>query len=312
LASAVPRWTTAAVVNVTADHACGPGFLTAYPCGDQVPLASNQNVDLRRQTVAAGVTVRLDANRQFCVYASTTTHVVVDLFGWYATGGSGYHQANPTRLADTRANTTRLQPGKTLTVPVGPATGQGAAATAIALDVVAADPAAPGFLTVYPCDQDRPTVSSLNYLGAQTIANFVVVAPSPQGTVCVYSSNDTDVVVDATGWFSRSGGLRFTARTPQRLVDTRTAGGALAPTATADVPPTGAAALVNVTAVDTDGPGWLAVRPCGSTPLVSNVNYLGGDDVPNSAIAVAGTGGKACVTTSNRADVIVDLSGTFG
>lgn len=71
------------VINVVSVGAASPGFLTVYPCGTTRPTASNVNM-----TVAGGVSsnlamVKVGDTNSVCVYSSTTTHLVVDFFGWY-------------------------------------------------------------------------------------------------------------------------------------------------------------------------------------------------------------------------------------
>ena len=93
---------SAAVVNLTAVDACGPGFLTAYACGTDVPVASNVNYD-RGSTRANLALVVLGQDRHVCVYSYATTDVVVDLSGWLATDqGWRYEPLTPSRLIDTR------------------------------------------------------------------------------------------------------------------------------------------------------------------------------------------------------------------
>ena len=63
------------------------------------------------------------------------------------------------------------------------------------------NPDAAGFLTVYPCG-DRMNVSSVNYTAGQTVSNAVLVPVSATGTVCFYSLEPTDILVDLNGWFA--------------------------------------------------------------------------------------------------------------
>jgi len=70
---------------------------------------------------------------------------------------------------------------------------------------------------VYPCGTARPTASNLNVRPGGNRANLVIVAPGIDGTVCVFSSAPTDVVVDVFGWMRGA----FVGLTPTRLLDTR-------------------------------------------------------------------------------------------
>ncbi len=57
----------------------------------------------------------------------------------------------------------------------------------------------PGYLTVYPCDAPRPTASNVNVVSGQTAPNLVISRLSAAGTVCVFTSSPTEVIVDAFG-----------------------------------------------------------------------------------------------------------------
>ena len=58
-------------------------------------------------------------------------------------------------------------------------------------------------MTAYPCGQTRPTTSNLNYVAGQTIANLVVLQLPASGTVCLYTSDETHLVADVNGYFSK-------------------------------------------------------------------------------------------------------------
>jgi hypothetical protein len=60
---------------------------------------------------------------------------------------------------------------------------------------------APGFATLYACDQDQPDTSSLNYQTNQAIANGVITKVSTQGEVCVFLNQSAHVVLDIFGVF---------------------------------------------------------------------------------------------------------------
>jgi hypothetical protein len=61
----------------------GPGFLTVYPCGSSMPLASNLNF-AEGQTVSNHVTATLGSTGQICVFSSRTTNIVIDIEGTYS------------------------------------------------------------------------------------------------------------------------------------------------------------------------------------------------------------------------------------
>lgn len=61
----------------------GAGYLTVYPCGGVMPWASNLNFAVG-QTISNHVTATIGANGKICVYASSTTNVVIDVEGTYS------------------------------------------------------------------------------------------------------------------------------------------------------------------------------------------------------------------------------------
>ena len=105
----VPAGSTAVMVNLTAASSCRGGFLTAFPCGSQVPLASNLNVPTAR-TRAALATVMLNGQGELCVYSSQRTDLVVDLFGSFGPNGLAVNPISPDRYLDTRNGRGRATP----------------------------------------------------------------------------------------------------------------------------------------------------------------------------------------------------------
>src|SRR3990172_2692205 len=72
------------------------------------------------------------------------------------------------------------------------------------------------------------------------------------------------------------------------------------------------AVSLNVTATNTLGPGFFLLHPAGgATPLVSTLNYLGGETVANAALVPLGAGGLAVIAGVSGADLILDVNGYF-
>ena len=239
----------------------------------------------------------------------------------------------PKRLLDTRtglgtASGTKSPIAANSSIVVDPV-GVGAApvsgATAVVLNVTATEPATAGYLTVYPCGQEPPNTSNLNFAAGQTVPNLVVVDlvgfPST-GTVCIFSSTLTHVLADITGYYLTNGlgsGARMNALSaPQRVLDTRSGDKIAAGTVRhvqmagqAGIPATGVTGIaMNVTAVDASGIGYLTVFPCDQPqPNASNVNYIASRAVPNAAIVGLGSEGTICVFSSATANVLIDVVG---
>jgi cell wall-associated NlpC family hydrolase len=302
----VPAGAHAAVVTITATGADGAGYVTAYPCGTPQPLASNVNVVPGHSTPNLA-TVAIGATGDICVYLSVGTHLIVDLTAWYGTGDDRLVNVAPARIADTRASGPKIGAGQVLVLNAAAGSG----AHAVALNVTATEPDGAGFLTVYPCDAALPVASNVNYVAGQTVADAAIVGVAADGTVCVYSSAASHVVVDLNGWFGPAGKAAFTAQAPRRVADTRTAGAALGAGEELTLALSGAAAL-NLTVTGPLGSGYLTAYPCGSTrPVVSNLNFGAGQTVANAAVVPASPIGTVCVFASVATHVVVDLDGAF-
>jgi cell wall-associated NlpC family hydrolase len=302
----VPFGAQAAVVTITATSADGAGYLTAYPCGTTPPLASNVNV-APGSTTPNLATVALSAAGDICLYVSVATHVLVDLTAWYGPGDDRLVNVAPTRIADTRAGGQKLGAGQVLVVTPVP----GAGAHAVALNVTATEPDRAGFLTVFPCDAAPPVASNVNYATGETVADAAVVGLAADGTVCVFTSAASHVVVDLNGWFGPAGKASFGAQPPRRLADTRSEAAALAAGDELTVAVPGAAVL-NLTVTSPRASGYLTAYPCGAArPVVSNLNFSAGETVANAALVPAGAVGTVCVFASVATHVVIDLDGTF-
>ena len=87
-----------------------------------------------------------------------------------------------------------------------------------------------GFLTIWPSGEGQPTVSTLNSLDGRIKANAAIIpAGTPSGSVSVFVTNTTNVVLDINGYFTAAGGstLEFYPVAPCRVADTRHPNGPL-------------------------------------------------------------------------------------
>jgi hypothetical protein len=78
----VPDGATSVVLNVTATSSPANGFVTVYPCGAQLPTASNVNFVID-QTVANNVVAKIGDNGEVCIFTLAATHLVADLNGYF-------------------------------------------------------------------------------------------------------------------------------------------------------------------------------------------------------------------------------------
>jgi hypothetical protein len=332
----VPADAATAALNVTVAGAEGPGHLTLFPCGETVPTASNVNY-VTGQTVPNAVIAKLGTDGKVCIFTFATTDIVVDVAGYFPTADGLIPLTNPARLIDTRpgrpvvegapAGTGPVAAKAVLEVQVGGLAGVPADAASAVLNVTAVAAQANGHLSVYPCGEELPTASNVNYVTNQTAPNSVIARLGTDGKVCIHTFSATDIVVDVAGYLPNADGL-VPLVAPARLMDTRpdrpTIDGAAAgegPIAGQTVRelqvggraglPSGAASVVlNVTAAGAMANGHLTLFPCGEpAPTASNVNYLAGQTIPNAVIAKLGTDGKVCIRSHATTDVVVDVAG---
>jgi len=79
----VPDDASAVLMNLTAVTPDGPGFFTAYPCGEQRPLASNVNY-VAGQVVPNAVLAKVGTNGKVCIYTKAASHIIADVNGYVA------------------------------------------------------------------------------------------------------------------------------------------------------------------------------------------------------------------------------------
>ena len=218
--------------------------------------------------------------------------------------------------------------------------------TAVVLSVATANAKGPGYFTLFPAGQSRPTAANLNYATGQVVPNLVEVGVGAGGAVSLYTSASSDAIVDLEGYVTtttQSGaGLYNALSTPARICDTRGSNpsGLTAPDTQCNtnlahgspdnligpnnpltvnvegvggVPATGVAAVVlNVAVVKPAASGYVTVYPTGDPrPNASNVNYTAGTAVGNRVIVPVSPSGQVTLYATASTDIIVDVSGWF-
>lgn len=318
-AGLLPVDVTGIAINVAVTDPLRSGYVTVYPCSADRPVAAAVNF-VAGQTVSNLVDTVHTAASELCVFSSATANVVIDLEGYHSTSGSS--RLDPriaTRVLDTRTSGPRVERGQVVAIDV---VGDGLApegTTAVSLNLAVDGPERAGFLTAFPCGVDRPWAASLDFAGGQTASNEVVVGVGTGGTVCVYSSSATDLVVDLGSVFRPEASDRFTALVPGRLGDTRSTAKMLAGQTVewrvvgATSAPAGTTALaLNIAVTEPETAGFLTVFPCGSPrPWASSLNFAAGQTVSNHVTATVGTGGTICVYSLSDVHVVIDVEGTY-
>jgi len=197
---------TAVVLNATVTDTTKAGFLTAFPTGASLPLASNLNW-MAGVTVPNRVIVPVGPGGQVSFYNGLgSADLIVDVNGYFTDSsgaGASFVPLTPSRIVDTRDCVSPVGPGATMLVTVAgkrgvPATG----AKAVVLNVTVVNPTAASALTVWPDDATRPVSSDLNYVAGQTVPNLVVVKLSANSQIDIFNAfGSTNVIVDVVGWY---------------------------------------------------------------------------------------------------------------
>ena len=228
----------------------------------------------------------------------------------------------PASTRSAQLGTEQLSANGVLQLQVGGVAGVPMDAAAVVMNVTVTNPVGPGYVTVWPCGAPQPLASNLNYVAGQNVPNLTISRLGSGGQVCLYSLVGTDLVADVAGYFPAGSDFK-PIDNPTRILDTRNGtGGATTLKANgqlelqvggqAGVPATAGAVVMNVTATNPVGPGFVTVWPCGAPPpLASNLNYTAGQNVPNLTISRLGTGGKVCLLSMTQTDLIADVAGYF-
>lgn len=326
------------VMNLTVMSPSAAGHVTVYPCGTTRPTASNINY-VAGQTVTNTVITRTGTGGAVCVYTLAATQLAIDAHGYFPKADA-LIGLTPARLLETRPTAATTIDGQfwkigarpaasTTALAVGGRGGVPAGAPAVALNLTVTAPASAGHITVYPCDQPRPTASNINYLAGQTKATTVLVRVAADGSVCLYNASATHLVVDVNGYFPTTDTL--SAISPARLLETRptsattidgqfwkvgtrTAGSTTTVTVAgrASVPASTSGVVMNLTVVGPSAAGSATVYPCDQPrPTVPNLTFAVGQTTSNLAVTRTSGSGTVCLYTTATAHFIIDTGGWF-
>jgi hypothetical protein len=229
---------------------------------------------------------------------------------------SEFVPVNPFRVLDTRNGRGPVGPNGTTVVDLSAQLPSNA--TAAVLNVTGTEPTASTFISVYPASGTRSIASSLNLSPGQTRANQVTVAVNSDRGVAFYNLNgNTHVVADLAGYYIDGTASRYTARQPQRIVDTRGSGpvpgGSAIVLNLSSLPASATAVTFNLTGLDASQPTVVTAFPDGqSVPLVSNLNLGRNEIVPNQVTVQIGANRQVDVYNAfGSANLIVDVVGFY-
>ncbi len=330
----IPSTAAAYLLNVTVVPSGRLSYLTVYPTGENRGVVTTMNsLDGRIKSDAA--IVPAGTNQAVSVYASDTTNVVLDIYGYFAPASGStlaYYPLTPCRVVDTRnppgpLGGPYLQAGQERDFPVleSPCIPQGVNAVAYSINVtVLPRNGAPlGYLKVWPVGQTQPIVATLTDRTGTIVSNAAIVPAGTGGAIAVYTSDDTDLVVDINGFFAAPGpgGLSLYPTMPCRVLDTRRRAlgfsgeltiPVLTPPGIPCVASRSAQAFVFNATVYPQGPlNYLTLWPDGEQrPITWTLNAVDAAVTSNMAI-VSSTNGDVDAYASGVTQLTLDISSYF-
>jgi len=183
----------------------GPlGFLTAWPTGQPQPLVASLNA-VTGTVTANAVIVPAGENGAVDVYATNDTDLVIDIDGYFAapgTGGLSFYAATPCRVLDSRnpQGTPPFNGERGVDVTASPC-GLPATAQAFVFNATVVPPGPFGYLTMWPEGEPQPLAATLNALDGAITSNMAIV-PTTTGSISVFGSNPTYLILDNFGYFA--------------------------------------------------------------------------------------------------------------
>ncbi|HMY76771.1 MAG TPA: hypothetical protein PLQ88_33435, partial [Blastocatellia bacterium] len=331
------------------------GFLTLYPSDAAQPLVANSNYgpsEIVNNVFTVGLGTSGPDAGAFKIFALNTTEVVVDVTGYYAPPGAGglyFHPLpKPVRLLETRAgfggcfNPGAALPGDADTMQQARGVCDGVtippAAQAIVGNATTVGPQGGGFLTLFPANAVRPLAASSNYLAGQVMNAPFTTGLSATGAFKIYTTAQTDLVVDVLGYYSpesldaNGAGLLFNPLPkPVRLLETRAGltgcyltGAPLAAGSTRLQPARGLCEGVtiaanalgiigNATVVSPQSGGFLTFWPSDAAqPTVAASNFAAGQVFNRHfTVGLGNADGAFKLFTLANTELVIDVSGFF-
>jgi hypothetical protein len=114
--------------------------------------------------------------------------------------GSGFTGAfGPPSLVGGVSRTFPVQSSTACTIP--------SIALAYSFNITVVPPGFLDFITVWPAGQPRPNASTLNAYVGTVIANAAIVPAGTSGSVDVYASQNTNLIIDINGYYAPQTGI---------------------------------------------------------------------------------------------------------
>ncbi|MEQ1698490.1 MAG: hypothetical protein ABMA25_00175 [Ilumatobacteraceae bacterium] len=192
-------------VNVTAVNPAAAGHLSIQSCDAHFDFVSTVNF-------GAATTANVANPRQTdtCVTSSVATDLIIDRVGNGPADPNGVARGGFiwSRLLDTRRTSgnppdvTRLKAGVPTRIALyGQYDAWPARAGAVALDLIAVRSSGSGELRTYKC-AGTPRTTAMYPTAAHAVSHLTFIDLSKDGSFCVVSTVDTDLIIDGAMWFA--------------------------------------------------------------------------------------------------------------
>ncbi len=212
----VPADASAVTYNLTVAGTTAGGHLRVMPGDVQSTGASAINWGAARESIANGLSVKIDRNGQLRIFNGSAAPVrfLVDVTGYYADAGTLFYPIESARVFDSRpisngsgligtgeaaqrtVDVSKIQRNGVEVVPNG--------AVAVSYNLTAVDTTSgPGHLRIYPADKPLVGASALNWPAAgYTRANGSVTEIGASRDVKIYNgSTPVHALVDILGFY---------------------------------------------------------------------------------------------------------------
>jgi hypothetical protein len=190
-------------------------YLTVWPSdAGPLPDVSTLNnytaTNVANAAIVRGSIVSAAHYGEINVYATDSTQLVIDINGYFglpvSMAGASYFPASPCRILDTRTDPF----GGTMVVDVKNQPGQCPSWTPVSgyvLNATVTPTPSFTYLSVYKNifegTETEPPTSTVNAIDGEVASNMAIV-PTVDGTINAYAFGNTDLVLDAYGYFARS------------------------------------------------------------------------------------------------------------
>ncbi len=195
----------AVVLNVTADDATAPGYVTVWPEGTR-PNVSNINLDRKGQTLPNQVIVPIGADGAIRIFTEQGTHVIVDVTGWFTDSTASasalglFVPLSPFRHLDTR-RTAKVAAGATVDAVIeGVFHVYPGGVSAVSANITGVEATSAGYVSAYPPAAAPPNASNLNLGTGETIANHATVRID-LGKIRLFTERGAHLLVDVNGYY---------------------------------------------------------------------------------------------------------------